>query len=357
MFAKKGIPYRKRSRDMKKITAIAVALAMVLTMIPTMAFADTQGNLKCCMEWHDADRSCGKRYDALEEAFVECRQIEVTEDTTLDKLYMPMDTELIVPEGVTLEFTSDAEIDTELRSEIRVDKGATLKLPKNTKEILSRLKFHSQSTIYNAFGPAQWTPNYDIWEGYRTRTFNSEANTAFNSMKGESDIKVKYRGDSSWQVATGEPRTAEEGAIYIEGLTEGEDYVIKYWHNTKVGKAERNIIGIGKYEGFYESKEIQIYPPKGTITKVTSKKTTITVTAKDTSEFGTTSYSFKYRKAGSSKWVTVNNKTKNKWTFKKLKKNTKYYIRVAGCHSSDPGNRYRFTDGEWSNFKSIRTKR
>lgn len=348
---------------MKKITAIAVALAMVLTMIPTMAFADTQGNLKCCTYW-----SCGGHYDTLEEAFENCREIEVTEDTTLDSLYLPLDASLIVPEGVSLEFTSDAEVNTGLRSEIVVEKGASLRLPKDMDNFIGRVKFHAESTIYNAFGPAQWTPDPNR-RGYYERTYSNVSPYMFNTHKNGEHIKeyyervygvdldIKYKGDSSWQVATGEPRTAEEGAIYIEGLTEGEDYVIKYWHNTKVGMAERNVIGIGKYEGFYESKELQIFPPKGTITKVTSKKTTITVTAKDTSEFGTTSYSFKYRKAGSSKWVTVNNKTKNKWTFKKLKKNTKYYIRVAGCYSSDPGDRYRFTTGEWSNFKSIRTKR
>lgn len=348
MFAKKGIPYRKRSRDMKKITAIAVALAMVLTMIPTIAMADTEEPFY--------NSKYKEYYSTLEEAFEDCSEVKITKDMTLDELYIPMGGTLIVPSGKTLKIAEDAPFDTDYRSQIKVEKGGTLYI-----NVYSAASRGLKATVYchhdsNVYRTTDGTVLYKegTSKGEYARFGWGEGGEYFSMTK---DFRVSVSVSDKKYTVTGKtikPKLTFTGSGCPEGgLVEGEDYIAKYWYTTRAGRGQVAVIGIGDYVGYYRLKEFKIYPAKASISKVTSKKTSITVTAKNMSDLGTSSYCFKYRKAGSSKWVTVNNRKATKWTFKNLKRDTKYYVRVQ-CAKFESG--YSPLYGTWSSFKSIKTK-
>ena len=144
---------------------------------------------------------------------------------------------------------------------------------------------------------------------------------------------------------TGKALTPECNVDSLVGgdMEEGKQYILKFSHNTKCGKATvKAIPNEEKVSGEPEGTFI-IKPAKAKVSKLAPGKKSLKVTAKNQKKSGLTGYQISYRVKGSKKWKNTTS-TKNVKTIKKLKKGKTYQVRVRGYVKVGKKNYY----GAWS---------
>ncbi|MEE0706147.1 MAG: fibronectin type III domain-containing protein [Adlercreutzia sp.] len=139
-------------------------------------------------------------------------------------------------------------------------------------------------------------------------------------------------------------------------LTKNKDYTVKYKANKKIGKGYIILTGKGEYKKAGTKKIAFNINPVGTkLSKPKAAKKSFTVAWKKQAK-QTTGYQIQYstdkkfKKKVKTKTVKSSKKTSLKIT--KLKKKTKYYVRVRTYKKVGKSNYY----STWSSVKSVKTK-
>ncbi|MGN0701736.1 MAG: lectin like domain-containing protein [Lentihominibacter sp.] len=137
-------------------------------------------------------------------------------------------------------------------------------------------------------------------------------------------------------------------------MTEGRDYKVNYPSSSKyVGTYETSVAGLGDYSGVKKLK-FRILPQKTGITKLYRGSRKFTAKwSKRTAQVSGYQLSYATKSNFSNgKTVTITRNYTTKRTVKKLKRRTRYYVRVR-TYKTVKGTRYY---SSWSSVKSVKTR-
>ena len=146
---------------------------------------------------------------------------------------------------------------------------------------------------------------------------------------------------------------AKTPAVIIGDLWPNRDYTISYSNNTSVGLAKATVTGIGKYEGTITI-TFKICPKGTKLKKLKGYKKAFSAYWYTRSD-QLTGYELQYSKSKkftSAKSLIISKKTTGKASVRKLKKRTRYYVRVRVYKRID-GVSY---NSSWSKVSSVKTK-
>jgi hypothetical protein len=132
-------------------------------------------------------------------------------------------------------------------------------------------------------------------------------------------------------------------------LRSGTDYTLAYSSNTTSGKAKITVTGTGDFTGT-KTVYFKIVPKKSAVSKVKAGSKKLTVSWKKHS--AASGYQVAYSKKKSSGFKNAPATSKASKTVTKLKKGTRYYVKVRAYKTIDGKKVY----GAWSNVKSAKTK-
>lgn len=208
--------------------------------------------------------------------------------------------------------------------------------------------FAGNQSMYWASGNGAWYDTYDFSrkECFRIKAFtNCVDNIDFWANQSASSLSYSGKLQAPKVTAT---------RLNLVPLSEGSDYTVEYPSNSKnVGTYRITVNGTGDYSG-QRTLQFRIIPKKTTLTKLTRGSRKITVKwSKQTTQV--TGYQISYGTKSSfsnAKTVTIKKNSTTGKTIKKLKKRTRYYVRVR-TYKTVNGTRYY---SSWSNVKSIKTK-
>jgi len=176
-----------------------------------------------------------------------------------------------------------------------------------------------------------------------------------------SSAEVEFNSDGISGVYDGTSKEVEVLSVKLGDrvLTAGQDYSVHYENNISVGTAKLVIKGINKYSGKVVA-TYDIYPKAATIGTPSRAKTSVTVkwTAQKSKMKTARITGYQVRLARDSKFTsglkkaTVSGYDKTSKTFTKLKRHTKYYVRVRTYMKV--GDKTYYSD--WSEVKAVKTK-
>lgn len=135
-------------------------------------------------------------------------------------------------------------------------------------------------------------------------------------------------------------------------------YSVSYKNNKKPGIATVTIKFKGNYSGTVK-KSFKIVPKKVSVYKVSAKAESFTVKWKRPSK-EVTGYQIQYSTKSNfkgAKTVTIRNAKTTSKTISKLKAKKKYYVRIRTYKKVKTGRKYKNFYSDWSNKKSVKTKK
>lgn len=203
-------------------------------------------------------------------------------------------------------------------------------------------------SMYSLAGSSSWKDAYYYGSGecFRIKAFtNSTDKIGFYPKQLQSTFTYNGRNQA--------PKVTV-AKLNLVPMTEGRDYRVNYPASSKyVGTYETSVAGLGAFSGVKKLK-YRILPQKTGITKLYRGSRKFTARwSKRTAQV--TGYQLSYATRSNfsnGKTVTLTRNYTTKRTVKKLKRRTRYYVRVR-TYKTVKGTRYY---SSWSSVKSVKTR-
>ena len=203
-------------------------------------------------------------------------------------------------------------------------------------------------SMYSLAGSSSWKDAYYYGSGecFRIKAFtNSTDKIGFYPEQLQSTFTYNGRNQA--------PKVTV-AKLNLVPMTEGRDYRVNYPASSKyVGTYETSVAGLGDFSGVKKLK-YRILPQKTGITKLYRGSRKFTARwSKRTAQV--TGYQLSYATRSNfsnGKTVTLTRNYTTKRTVKKLKRRTRYYVRVR-TYKTVKGTRYY---SSWSSVKSVKTR-
>ena len=253
-------------------------------------------------------------------------------------------TSIVIKEGVTVIGTKAFE---------NMPYAESISLPASLKTIKEGAFYNNGFEVINYAGTSEQYDKIDMADDVK-----SDIDAIDIEAKGDAEepdepvqrMHIKYADPELSQTTfayTG--RAIKPFLAEYLGLTENDDYTLKYKNNKAIGKGYVIVTGVGEYYGTY-TLTFRIVPKKAALSKVTPGKKRMTVKIKSkVATTGGSIYQIAYRVKGTSKWKYTTTKTQSK-VIKKLKKGKKYQVKVR-AYKSVSGTKYY---GAWSTVKTTK---